>query len=135
MKKRCVRMPNRSSAVSRSRVSGACIASYSRATDREALRNAGCAVTSSTRSPSIHTSRPSRRLSRYSSPVSIRLQLLRSSLSDLAAGGLDRLAVRQLGALGVLADHPPGRVEVGRLEGLDPLLVVAQQPRARLVRG
>ena len=41
--------------------------------------NAGWVVTSSTRSPSIHTSRPSRSDSRYSSPVRIMRALWRAA--------------------------------------------------------
>src|SRR3954453_1862249 len=46
--------------------------------------NCGCVVTSATRSPLTHTSRPSRSDSRYSSPVRI---MQASSRRDRHAGG------------------------------------------------
>src|SRR5215207_4945512 len=52
-------------------VCGSCARSYMRALASTIGLNAGCAVTSATRSPSIQTSRPSRSPARYSSPVRI----------------------------------------------------------------
>jgi hypothetical protein len=54
-----------------SRFSGAAAMSNRRATLRAASRNAGCAVTSLTRSPSMKIARPSRSERRYSDPVRI----------------------------------------------------------------
>src|SRR5215218_6269992 len=71
-------------ASSTSRLAGSCSASYMRAIDAAELRKAGCVVTSSTRSPLSHTSRPSRMLSRYSSPFSGRVAAVGSvSLRDM----------------------------------------------------
>src|SRR4051812_3554846 len=132
MKKRCVRMPWRSSATRTSRVSGACIASYSRAIERAELRNAGCFVTSATRSPSIQTSRPSRRLSRYSSPVSGWVRVISAMVVpprlSLSLGGREHAAVDRLGALGVAADDGSRRGEIAALVGIGELEVIVAQP-------
>src|SRR5215831_14858477 len=65
-------------------------------------RNIGCAVTSATRSPAIHTSRPSCSEARYSSPVLI--MRCSSSPSALALDGID-LAAAGVAATGS-ADQP-----------------------------
>src|SRR5258708_40042775 len=56
----------------RSRSAGSAAMSTRLATDRAAWRNAGCAVTSLTRSPSTKTRRPSLSERRYSVPLRIR---------------------------------------------------------------
>ena len=55
----------------RSRKPGSAAMSNRPATERAAWRNAGCSVTSLTRSPSTNTRRPSLSERRYSAPVRI----------------------------------------------------------------
>src|SRR5689334_14785147 len=70
--------------------------------ERTELRSAGCAVTSFTRSPSIYTSRPSRRLCMYSAPLNGRLP------SAITSSGFIRVL---LGRASLAGQFPPPPVE------------------------
>src|SRR5688572_16603599 len=78
--------------------------------DRAPLRNAGCVVTSLTRSEPMYTTRPSRRDSRCSLPV---LSIVVNLVQDAAAAGGERAVVH--------ARRPAG---VGRREALLPALAL-----------
>src|SRR5690242_13252357 len=66
--------------------------------ERAALRNAGCAVTSSTRSPPMYTTRPSRSCSRCSAPL---LSIVVNLVEDAAALGGERAVLHARRAAGI----------------------------------